>query len=752
MNIQEMDAPMTDSPRSAPSAANGASTAEAELQLARALQGGLCVDPFGSLGPHQGTQSGHLRLRVYVPGSHGVTVLARETREPLTRLRAVDDGGLFTGDVMLQHPGHYLLQVDSPLGERVIEDPYRFGPWLGDTDVWLLGEGRHLRPWEKLGAHPCTIDSVAGVAFAVWAPNARQVGLAGDFNLWNSRAHPMRLRLECGVWEIFVPDLPCGALYKFDVLGADGHRQLKSDPYALSAELHPGHASRVMALPEPVTGRAAVRQQANALGAAISIYEVHAGSWRRPGGALPDWDYLAQHLVPYVADMGFTHIELMPVNEHPFYASWGYQPTGLFAPTARYGTPQAFRSFVAAVHDAGLQLILDWVPGHFPSDAHGLARFDGTALYEHADPREGLHGDWDTLIYNWGRNEVRNFLVGNALFWIERYGIDGLRVDAVASMLYRDYSRAEGEWIPNRYGGRENLEAIAFLRDVNKIIGEQAPGTATMAEESTAFPGVTKPPWAQGLGFNYKWNMGWMHDTLDYFALDPVHRRHHHDRISFVMVYTYSEHFILPLSHDEVVHGKGSLYGRMWGDPWQKRANLKALFALMYAQPGRKLMFMGSEFGQQHEWNHDAELDWGLLQDPGHAGVQRLVRDLNHLYRSRPALHARDDEPGGFSWTEVNDSANSVFGFIRHGPAPGQQVLVVCNFTPVPRHGYRMGVPQGGVWRECLNTDSVHYAGSGVGNLGAVQAEAVPAHGLSMSLALTLPPLSVLWLEPGSAA
>ena len=438
----------------------------------------------------------------------------------------------------------------------------------------------------------------------------------------------------------------------------------------------------------------------------ISIYEVHAGSWRRPGGELPDWDYLAQHLVPYVADLGFTHIELMPINEHPFYASWGYQPTGLFAPTARYGTPEAFRAFVAAVHDAGLQLILDWVPGHFPNDPHGLARFDGTALYEHADPREGLHGDWDTLIYNWGRNEVRNFLVGNALFWIERYGVDGLRVDAVASMLYRDYSRAEGEWIPNRFGGRENLEAIDFLRDVNRIVGEQAPGTVTMAEESTAFPGVTKPPWAHGLGFNYKWNMGWMHDTLAYFAHDPIHRRHHHDSLSFVMVYTYSEHFILPLSHDEVVHGKGSLYGRMPGDAWRKRANLKALFALMYAQPGRKLMFMGSEFGQHREWNHDAELDWGLLQDPGHAGVQRLVRDLNRLYRSRPALHERDDDPGGFSWTEVNDSAHSVFGFIRHGHAPGQQVLVACNFTPVPRHGYRMGVPQGGVWRECLNTDS----------------------------------------------
>jgi len=752
MVFQKMDAPMRDSSGSKASAVGSATMAEAELELAAALRDGLCADPFGKLGPHPGTKAGCFRLRAYVPGSDRVTVLARESGESLGQLQPVNDGGLFAADVVLQLRGDYLLRVDSPLGQRLIEDPYRFGPWLGDTDVWLLNEGRHLRPWEKLGAHPCTIDGVAGVAFAVWAPNARQVGLAGDFNLWNSRCHPMRFRQECGVWEIFLPQLQCGALYKFDVLGADGHRQLKSDPFALSSELHPGHASRVMALPEPVTGRAAARQQGNALSAAISIYEVHPGSWRRPGGAIPDWDYLARHLVPYVAEMGFTHIELLPINEHPFYASWGYQPAGLFAPTARYGTPESFRAFVAAAHEAGLQVILDWVPGHFPSDAHGLARFDGTALYEHADPREGFHRDWNTLIYNWGRNEVRNFLVGNALFWIERYGIDGLRVDAVASMLYRDYSRAEGEWIPNKLGERENLEAIDFLREVNKVIGEQAPGTVTMAEESTAFPGVTKPPWVHGLGFNFKWNMGWMNDTLAYFAQDPIHRRHHHDRISFVMMYTYSEHFVLPLSHDEVVHGKGSLYGRMPGDAWQKLANLKALFALMYAQPGRKLMFMGSEFGQHREWNHDGELDWDLLQDAGHAGVLRLVRDLNRLYRNRAALHARDDEPSGFSWTEVNDRANSVFGFVRHGHAPGHHMLVVCNFTPVPRHGYRMGVPQGGVWRECLNTDSAHYAGSGMGNLGAVPAEVVPVHGSSTSLSLTLPPLGVLWLEPESAA
>jgi len=743
---------MSESPRPAASAQATPATAKSELELAAALRGGACADPFGRLGPHPAGRAGHFRLRAYLPGSAAVTVLARDTRQRLAELKAVDDSGLFAGDVALGHRAAYLLQVASPLGSRVIEDPYRFGPWLGETDVWLLNEGRHLRPWEKLGAHPCTIDGVAGVAFAVWAPNARQVSLAGDFNLWNGRCHPMRLRVECGVWEIFIPELSRGALYKFDVLGADGRRQLKSDPFALGAELHPGHASRVLPLPPPVTGRAPVRQQANALGAPMCIYEVHVGSWRRPGGAMPDWDYLARHLVPYVKETGFTHIELMPINEHPFYASWGYQPAGLFAPTARYGTPEAFRAFVAAAHNAGLQLVLDWVPGHFPTDAHGLARFDGTALYEHADPREGFHRDWNTLIYNWGRNEVRNFLVGNALYWIERYGIDGLRVDAVASMLYRDYSRNEGEWIPNRLGGRENLEAIEFLREVNKVIGEQAPGTVTMAEESTAFPGVTRPPWAGGLGFNYKWNMGWMNDTLAYFALDPVVRKYHHHQVSFMMMYAYSEHFVLPLSHDEVVHGKGSLYGRMWGDAWQKRANLKALFALMYAQPGRKLMFMGSELGQHAEWNHDAELDWGLLQDEGHAGIHRLVRDLNHLYRTRPALHERDDEPGGFSWTEVNDSAHSVFGFLRNGHAPGRHMLVACNFTPVPRHGYRMGVPAGGVWRECLNTDSSHYAGSGMGNLGAVRAQAEPVHGMPMSLNLTLPPLAVLWFEPEDGA
>ena len=575
-----------------------------------------------------------------------------------------------------------------------------------------------MRPWEKLGAHPCVQNGSTGTAFAVWAPNARQVCVVGDFNHWDPAQHVMQHRGTAGVWEIFVPGVGDGALYKYSVLGEDGSRVLKTDPYALRTETGSGHACVVMQLPERVEPTPNQRARSQALTSPMSIYEVHVGSWQRPYGQLPDWNYLAEHLVPYVVEMGFTHIELMPINEHPFYGSWGYQPTGLYAPSARYGSPETFRDFIATAHAAGLMVLLDWVPAHFPSDADALGRFDGTALFEHADPREGFHRDWNTLIYNYGRNEVRNFLVGNALFWIERYGIDGLRVDAVASMLYRDYSRPEGEWVPNRDGGRENYEAIALLREVNQVVGVEAPGAISVAEESTAFAGVTAPPWNGGLGFHYKWNLGWMHDTLAYLALDPVHRAHHHNRITFSMMYAYSEHYVLPLSHDEVVHGKGSLYGKMHGDDWQKRANLRILYAFMYAHPGRKLLFMGGEWGQTQEWNHDAELQWGLLQNPSHAGIRQLVRDLNHLYRSHTALHARDDEPGGFSWIDAQDAAHSVYSFVRYGHTSAQQVVVVCNMTPVARHGYRLGVPQGGVWREILNTDANEYGGSGAGNCG----------------------------------
>lgn len=627
-----------------------------------------------------------------------------------------------------------------------VRSPQCAEPWLGETDIWLLREGKHLRPWEKLGAHPCHQGGVAGTVFAVWAPNARQVAVVGDFNDWRISTHVMQPLSECGAWVLFIPGVAEGALYKFSVLGADGLRHFKTDPYAFCSEGGPGHAGVVMTLPAPVSPPAH-RVRANALSAPISIYEVHVGSWRRQQGQWPNWQTLARTLIPYAVDMGFTHLELMPITEHPFYGSWGYQPTGLYAPSARYGSPQAFREFIAIAHAAGLLVLLDWVPAHFPGDTHALSRFDGTPQYEHADPREGIHRDWDTLIYNYGRHEVRNFLVGNALFWIERYGIDGLRVDAVASMLYRDYSRPEGEWIPNRHGGRENYEAIHFLREVNRVIGEEVTGAITLAEESTAFSGVTRPPWMGGLGFNFKWNLGWMHDTLAYFSTDPVHRQHHHDLISFAMMYAYSEHFVLPLSHDEVVHGKGALISKMWGDPWQKYANLRALYALMFAHPGRKLLFMGNELAQAAEWDHDAELDWQGLADPQRAGVQRLVRELNSLYRSRPALHSRDDEFGGFSWLDVEDRAQSIFSFARFGLAGDSPVVVVCNLTPVVRHGYRVGLPQGGIWCELLNTDAGLYGGSGVVNPKVLPAQSIHWQGRACSLLLSLPPLGVVWLE-----
>ena len=625
--------------------------------------------------------------------------------------------------------------------------------WLGQMDAWLMREGKHLRPWQKLGAHLTRQDDVAGAAFALWAPNAQRVSVVGDFNQWDGRRNPMVWRADCAVWETFVAGVQAGAMYKFEVVDAQGQLTLKTDPYALHSEGPPGNAALVCDWPS--ADEASVSDAAldghSALSSPMAIYEVHAGSWRRPDGQVPDWDFLAGALVPYVAELGFTHIELLPVTEHPFYGSWGYQPTGLYAPTARYGSPRALRRFIATAHAAGLKVILDWVPGHFPSDAHALARFDGTALYEHADPREGFHQDWNTLIYNFGRNEVRNFLVGSALFWIEQYAVDGLRVDAVASMLYRDYSRAAGEWLPNRDGGRENYEAIDFLKQTNQTLHQEAPGALTMAEESTAFPRVTGAAAEGGLAFDFKWNMGWMNDTLAYFALDPVHRRWHHHRITFALTYAWSERFVLPLSHDEVVHGKGSLLGKMSGDAWQKRANLRALYALMYAFPGKKLLFMGSELATPTEWNHDAELDWGLLQDPAHAGVQRLVRDLNRLYRALPSLHARDSDARGFRWIEADDAEHSVYSFLRLGATPQQQLLAVCNLTPVPRSGWRIGVPQNGLWREVLNTDSDHYGGSNLGNHGGVKADPVPMHGEVQSLSLNLPPLAVLWFALESA-
>ena len=717
--------------------------------LAHALQAGRCRDPFSHLGPHRDAADGWV-VRAFLPGATAVRALAADGGAVLAHLTDAEGLGLFAGHVGGLDRPHYRLAVEFGDRRFELEDPYRFGPWLGEMDVWLLAEGRHLRPWQKLGAHPTTLDGTPGTAFAVWAPHAQRVSVVGDFNGWDGRRHPMRWRAECGVWEIFLPQVLAGALYKFEVIDEQGLCVLKSDPYARRSEGPPGNAAVVCAKPP-----ASNRRYAGALGgesAPMAIYEVHAGSWRRPDGRMPDWDELAATLVPYAADMGFTHIELLPVSEHPFYGSWGYQPTGLYAPTARYGSPEALCRFIDAAHAAGLRVILDWVPGHFPADPHALARFDGSALYEHADPREGFHRDWNTLIYNFGRHEVRNFLVGNALYWIEQFGVDGLRVDAVASMLYRDYSRPAGEWVPNRDGGRENYEAIDFLKLANQTLHREVPGVLTMAEESTAFPRVTGDPHHGGLGFDYKWNMGWMNDTLAYFSLDPLYRRWHHDRITFAMMYAYSERFVLPLSHDEVVHGKGSLLGKMAGDPWQKRANLRALYALMWAFPGKKLLFMGCELATPSEWNHDAELDWGLLHDPAHAGIQRLVRDLNHLYRAQPGLHARDTDPGGFCWISADDRDNSVFSFLRFGHTPADTVAVVCNLTPVPRDGYRIGLPHAGAWSECLNTDSAHYGGTNAGNQGRVRTEEFPMHGHACSVALHLPPLAVLWLKWEAAA
>jgi 1,4-alpha-glucan branching enzyme len=619
-----------------------------------------------------------------------------------------------------------------------------FPPILSDYDLYLLGEGSDQRLYDKLGAHVRTFDGVRGTAFVVFAPNAERVAVVGDFNVWDRRRHAMRVRGN-GYWEIFVPGVAPGSCYKFDIVGPHGRRlPLKADPLAFEAEVRPDTASVVLdeaALPAPSHANPGVNGRA----APISIYEVHLGSWRRaPGNRWLSYRELADTLPRYVRDMGFTHVEFLPVSEHPFDGSWGYQPTGLFAPTSRFGGPTDFAVLVEACHREGLAVLLDWVPGHFPDDPHGLAQFDGTALYEHANPLQGRHLDWGTLIYNYGRTEVTNFLTANALFWLERYGIDGLRVDAVASMLYLDYSRPAGGWIPNKHGGRENIEAIAFLRRFNTEVFAQFPQATTAAEESTAWPQVSRPIEFGGLGFGYKWNMGWMHDTLNYIGKDPIHRRFHHGQILFGLHYAFSENFILPLSHDEVVHGKRSILGRMPGDDWQRFANLRAYYAFMFAHPGKKLIFMGGEFGQEREWNHDHSLDWHLLDDARHRGVQALVRDLNALYRTQPALHELDCEQAGFEWVVTDDADRNVFVFLRKGEAPRARCLVAINFSPNVYHDYRVRVPFPGAWREVFNSDSAYYGGSNVGNVGLIAAsdEAVP------HLSLTLPPLAAVFLVP----
>lgn len=721
---------------------------------ALALCRGEHGDPFAVLGMHA-SPKGRLWLRTLQPGAEAVHLIDAKSGEKLLELeqREIDalggPSGFFESSILgYKNKFPYRLRVFWPGGVQETEDPYSFLPILGELDVWLLGEGAHLRPYERLGAHPCQKEGIDGVAFAVWAPDAQRVSVVGDFNTWDGRRHPMRLRRECGVWEIFIPRITPGTCYKYEIRTHQGHiLPFKADPYGFAAELRPSTASVVYDLPE--LPKRTTPNTNNALNAPISIYEVHLGSWRRDeNGWFLNWQALTETLIPYVKDLGFTHLELLPISEHPFDGSWGYQPLGLYAPTARHGSPHGFRDFIAACHEAGLSVIIDWVPAHFPTDPHGLGRFDGQALYEHADPREGMHTDWGTFIYNFGRREVFNFLVGNALFWIEQYGVDGLRVDAVASMLYRDYSRKQGEWIPNVFGGRENLEAVSFLRRTNEILGQECPGAATYAEESTAWPAVSRPPSMGGLGFHFKWNMGWMHDILEFMSHDPIHRRYHHNQLTFGLLYAFTENFVLPFSHDEVVHGKGSLISKMPGDYWQKFANLRTLYGFMWGHPGKKLLFMGGEFAQWNEWNSNASLDWNLLDFPAHEGIRRLIRDLNQYYRSHPALYEVDFDYSGFEWVSANDSENSVIAFIRRAQDRSRFVMCISNFTPVVRHHYRLGVPEPGLYVERINTDSHYYGGSNVGNpYGCVEAEHIACHGREWSINLTVPPLATLFLE-----
>jgi len=618
---------------------------------------------------------------------------------------------------------------------------------LGDMDIYLAGEGRHEQLYEKLGAHV----GDDGVAFAVWAPNATKVSVVGEWNGWDGRANPMEQRGSSGIWETVCVDAPEGSLYRYEITTREGHLLLKSDPYAFAAEMPPGNASRIFRSryawgdDDWLEHRRATAPYARPL----SIYEVHLGSWRRTHENQPlSYRDLAEQLGAYVKDLGFTHVELLPVMEHPYSGSWGYQVTGYFAPTARFGDPDDFRAFVDELHRQGIGVILDWVPAHFPRDDWALARFDGTSLYEHEDPRRGAHPDWGTLVFNYGRNEVRNFLISNALYWLKEFHADGLRVDAVASMLYLDYSRKEGEWVPNEFGGREDLDAVAFLQQMNEVVHGRERGVVSAAEESTAWPGVSRPVYLGGLGFGFKWNMGWMHDTLGYFAHESIHRRYHHHELTFSLVYAFSENFILPLSHDEVVHGKGSLVDKMPGDRWQKLANLRALYGYLWAHPGKNLVFMGGELAQWREWNAESSLDWHLLEDRDHQGVQSLVRDLNVVYRDTPALWEDDFEPTGFRWVEPNDAAGNVLAFMRVGTDEKRPLVCVCNFSPVPRYAYRLGLPLRGHWREVVNTDAGHYGGSDVGNLGQVKADATPWHDQPFSAEVTLPPLATVWLVP----
>ncbi|MBT0956142.1 1,4-alpha-glucan branching protein GlgB [Alphaproteobacteria bacterium KMM 3653] len=725
-----------------------------DLNDAHAIAHGSHSNPFAVLGQHE--VAGKQVIRVFAPGVDAVEVLDAKTGKtlcPLDRVEAAPD--LFAAPVPRRKaPFAYRLRYTKDSDVWEAEDPYRFGPVLGELDEHLIAEGAHLNLWEVLGAHVMSHEGVDGTHFAVWAPNARRVSVVGDFNGWDGRRNIMRQRGSTGVWEIFLPGIGEGEAYKYEL--QDQHGTLlpqKADPFGFGAEHPPKTASVVRDLRGYKWGDKgwmSKREAAQRIDQPISVYEVHLGSWRRvpdDGDRPLSYLELASELVTYAKDMGFTHIELMPISEFPFDGSWGYQPVGLYAPTIRHGTPAEFRAFVEACHKSDIGLILDWVPGHFPEDAHGLGQFDGTPLYEHADRREGFHPDWNTLVYNYGRAEVSNYLVANAIYWLKEHHIDGLRVDAVASMLYRDYSRKDGEWIPNQYGGRENLEAIAFMQRTNTVAYGEVPGIMTVAEESTAFPGVSGPADTGGLGFGYKWNMGWMNDTLSYMAEDPINRKYHHHKMTFGLHYAFSENFILPISHDEVVHGKGSMIDKMPGEGADKFANLRAYYGFMWGHPGKKLLFMGCEFAQGMEWNHNASLDWHLLGNDLHAGMQTLLRDLNALYTSTPALHELDCKAEGFEWVEGGATEESLFAWIRHGAKGSAPVLVVCNMTPVERSARRIGVPAPGHWVEKLNTDAKAYGGMDRGNMGGADSEQVAASGREHSVSLTLPPLSTLFFE-----
>jgi 1,4-alpha-glucan branching enzyme len=722
-------------------------------QELEALVGREHTNPHAVLGAHQ--SDGGVVIRALRPAARAVTaVLSDGSTEALAQ---VHPGGVFEAEIAgAELPLRYRLRVQyDPDHTFTIDDPYAFGPTLGELDLHLIAEGRHERLYELLGAHLREHEGVDGTAFAVWAPSARALSVVGDFNSWDGRLHATRSLGASGIWELFVPGVEAGARYKYEILGANGELLLKADPYAFETEMPPQTASvvnrRRHQWSDPELDHLQARRESLPFEAPVSIYEVHLGSWRRnslEGNRSLSYVELADELSAYARDMGFTHVELLPVMAHPFAGSWGYQVTGYYAPTPRYGSPDDLRAFMERMHEHGIGVILDWVPAHFPRDEFALARFDGTALYEHADPRRGAHPDWGTLVFNYSRHEVRNFLIANALFWLREYHADGIRVDAVASMLYLDYSRKAGEWVPNEFGGREDLDAVSFLKQLNELVHGHEPGVISAAEESTAWPGVSRPTYLGGLGFGFKWNMGWMHDTLAYFQQDPIYRRYHHHELTFSLMYAFSENFILPLSHDEVVHGKGSLYAKMAGDHWQKLANLRALYAYMWAHPGKKLLFMGQELGQKDEWNADSSLPWHLLEAPEHAGIQALVRDLNRVYKDEPALWEVDSDPSGFHWLEPNDADNNVIAFARTSRDGERVVAVVVNLSPVVRDGYRLGLPRSGRWRELLNTDSETYGGGNVGNWGSVEPEPIPWGGQPVSVQLTLPPLASLWLVP----